>query len=274
METWTSRVSANPILIDPLQPEGVDYFLQMISPIRGVLERVSRKVVLLRRLPDRFDHRKLYVTPDAGLAYWRRDLDKVARPLLDWAEYLTAPGDVVWDIGANVGVFSIAAAARGCQVLALEPDPWLAALITRSAGSSIRVVCAAASDRVGTDVFHLAQRGRAANFLARVGEGTQAGGVRTVTSVPTVTLDHLLEEHGAPSLIKVDVEGAEPLVWKGAERMIKEIRPRFICEVSGWNRTLFSQTFTGYDFFDVDRPRFQGWGKTSQPAFNTLAVPT
>src|SRR5689334_7118241 len=104
---------------------------------RSLLEAVSRHVVLKRRLPARFNRGTLFVSPGAGgLRYWRRDMDKVDAGLLSLVTELVRPSDTVWDIGANVGLFTFAAAAvvgsSGC-VLALEPDITLVQLLRRSA---------------------------------------------------------------------------------------------------------------------------------------------
>jgi len=63
-------------------------------------------------------------------------MSRVDPLLYEMAEELVKPGSVVWDVGANVGLFSICAAARSGrsgQVLAIEPDFWLANLINRTA---------------------------------------------------------------------------------------------------------------------------------------------
>ena len=79
-----------------------------------------------RRLPKVFGGAPILVSPDSALAFWKRDLGSVDPYLLSMARELVRPGMVVWDIGANVGLFAFAAAALGApQVLAVEPDIWL-----------------------------------------------------------------------------------------------------------------------------------------------------
>src|ERR1700686_2980136 len=102
--------------------------------IRGLVEHLSRGVVLRRHLPARFGRLPIYVTPEAGLRYWSR-MSRVDSVLYSMAEEMVKPGSVVWDVGANVGLFSFCAAALSGpsgRVLAIEPDFWLAHLINRS----------------------------------------------------------------------------------------------------------------------------------------------
>src|SRR5262245_34562866 len=142
--------------------------------IRGLAERLSRGVVLRRRLPFRFGHLPIYVTPEAGLRYWW-SMSKVDPVLYDMAEELVGPGSVVWDIGANVGLFSFCSAARAGSsgfVLAIEPDAWLAHLISRSSlnlnqkdWARVEVLCAAASDSNRVTQLNIAKGARAANYM-------------------------------------------------------------------------------------------------------------
>ena len=153
--------------------------------VRTLIERLSRHLVVKRRLPARFGRGPLFVSPAAALSYWHVDLGKVDRMLLDIAFEHVHTGDVVWDIGANVGLFTFAAAnlsgATG-RVLAVEPDIWLANILLRSAGMDenhrlkVDVLPVAVTNAVDLREFNIAMRGRASNHLATSVPSPMAGG--------------------------------------------------------------------------------------------------
>jgi FkbM family methyltransferase len=175
-------------------------------------------------------------------------------------EELVRPGDVVWDIGANVGLFSFAAAgiagSRG-QVIAVEPDGWLVSLLRRSsnlrdpARAPVVVIPAAVSDSTGLARLHIASRARSANFIDGV-QVTEAGGTRRIDSVIAVTLDWLLENLPPPQVLKIDVEGMEHRVLQGAKELLAKVRPRIWCEVLPRNADATSNILhsAGYEIFN------------------------
>lgn len=144
--------------------------------LRRLAERLSRGVVLRRHLPARFGSRRVLVTPESRLAYWRRDLGRVEPDLLRWADELVEEGMTVWDVGANVGLFSFASARRAGlagDVVALEPDLELARLLNQSTAldawdteAPVTVLPLAAAADTERMTLRVAQRGRAANFVA------------------------------------------------------------------------------------------------------------
>src|SRR5690606_20269304 len=100
--------------------------------LRRLLERLTRGAVLRRTLPAEFRSQTLYVSPDARLSYLFRSVGRTDRRLLEWARERVGPGEIVWDVGSNCGVFGIAAAVlagKDGRVLAVEPDPFLAGLL-------------------------------------------------------------------------------------------------------------------------------------------------
>ena len=250
--------------------------------LRTLAERASRGIVLRRRLPERFGRLPIFVTPDAGLRFWRFNIESADPQLFDWASELVHSGDVVWDIGANVGLFAFASAARAGatgRVYAVEADLWLASLLRRSAGlpgggrAPVEVLPLAISDKVGLSRFQIAQRGRCTNFLEEAGGNPQAGGTRETGWVPTFTLDWLADRLPPPGVVKIDVEGAEYLALKGAERLLSEIRPVVICEVLSEKvrvRDLFEHH--NYELYNAGAPASQRQPVRDLP-FNVLARP-
>jgi FkbM family methyltransferase len=250
--------------------------------VRTIIERLSRGRYLKRRLPARFDHTPLYVSPDAQLKYLKPGNDAFDSELLKIVDEYVREDSVVWDIGANVGVFAFAAAsvAKKGSALAVEADIWLAQLIRRSislkenVGLDIQVLPSAIADKNGAATFLIAKRGRASNALEAVGGRSQAGGIRERVTVPTLTLDTLLDFFSPPTFAKIDVEGAEAMVLHGASRVLRDIRPTIYIEVGREADVEVTSVFrrNGYELFDGSAP-VQEQEPAASCAFNTLAVP-
>jgi FkbM family methyltransferase len=252
--------------------------------LRRLAERLSRGIVLRRRLPPDFQRLPLYVTPEAGLRHWA-GLAGVDRHLFRMARELVRPGSVVWDVGANVGLFAFSAAARAGlsgTVVAIEPDVWLAYLMDRSSreinqkkkftAAPVRVLCASVSSGPRVSELEIAERARASNHLAGISGATQAGGHRHRQPTLSVTLDSLLDFFPAPSVLKIDVESHEIEVLSGASRLLESGRPVIWCEVDPKNADAVSTLLheKNYCLFgaadDPHPPIPRAW-------WNTLAVP-
>jgi FkbM family methyltransferase len=169
---------------------------------------------------------RLMVRPQQFSAVWT-----VYDGVHEWEElqfclrYLR-PGDHFVDVGANVGVFSTLVGTRipGVRITALEPFPpvredLLANLALNDL--TITVVDCAVSDTAGEATFEVLDRD-VLNRLAPDGGGGADGhgGARSIM-VPVTTLDELVGGD-PPALIKIDVEGSELLVMKGARRLLTD----------------------------------------------------
>ena len=206
--------------------------------IRRLAELLARGRTFRRRLRVAGQLAPIWVSPDAQLKYLKPGARAFDTDLLELAEQRLGPDDVVWDVGANIGTFSVAAAtvATSGEVIAIEADIWLAQLLRRTAaepffGGRIKVVPCAASQGVGVARFVIAARGRASNALEASGGRSQMGGARETVLVPTLALDDLLDHLPLPTFVKIDVEGAELMVLHGASQLLREVRPRFYVEV-------------------------------------------
>lgn len=222
--------------------------------LRSLAERLSRNIVLRRRLPHDLGGHFIYVTPGSALNFWYPTLERAdTGHLMDTVRRFVARGSIAWDIGANVGLFSFSAAAKAKMVLAVEPDTWLATLLNRSAAAitNVRVLSAAATDRVDLGELNIAQRGRATNFMSGFGT-SQTGGVRDRQPVVTITLDWLAERFPVPDIIKIDVEAGERLVLEGGRSLFIGARPLLVCEVASTNSSWVTNFLLslGYSFLD------------------------
>jgi FkbM family methyltransferase len=149
------------------------------------------------------------------------------RPRASYVEIfqrLLSPGMTVVDAGAHVGLFTVLA-ARGVgpsgSVIAVEPDRYnLAALrvnVARSGAANVEVVAEALADGRGTAEFYETRSTTGSSLLER-------GDAADVRTVQTTSIDLLLAGRPVASLlVKLNIEGAEPLALAGARRVLSEI---------------------------------------------------
>lgn len=139
-------------------------------------------------------------------------------------EHLIQPGDTVLDVGAHVGYFTlIAARSIGPQghVYAFEPEPDNYKLLIQNLElngyRNITPVRMAVSNRVGSSLLFSSGLDNGQHSLCRTGRPERRRQI-----VETTTLDAFLEAQGWPNveMIKIDIEGAEPLVLDGMSRLL------------------------------------------------------
>jgi FkbM family methyltransferase len=249
--------------------------------LKAIAERLSRSMCFRYRLPLEFGGCRMFVTPEAGLRYWfpgavlRRDKNM----LKNAAEWIK-PGSVVWDVGANMGLFSFMAAGlsgpKG-RVYAFEPDAVMIRLLRRSArlnpqAAPVEVIPCAVGASVSLARFNIANHNRAASFLEGFGTGL-TGGVRETQTVLTVPLDWIAEHIPAPDVLKIDVEGAELQVFLDAACMLNAKRPVIIYEAQMANGEEIGPMLRklGYALYNADLPPTPG-ERPMGTGFSTLAV--
>jgi FkbM family methyltransferase len=136
-------------------------------------------------------------------------------------------GDLVFDVGANVGQKTDVFVRLGATVVAVEPDAHNQEVLRgkfvkyRLSRKPISIVGKAVSDKISVETFWVDGPGSALNTLSRKWVDTLTGDRerfdRTFDrlefaekrSVETTTLERLSAEHGRPFFVKIDVEGHE-----------------------------------------------------------------
>jgi len=166
--------------------------------------------------------------------------------------------DTVWDIGANIGYYTILFSKWASKVIAVEPDlenaKWIKKNIKYNQLKNVRVVQEAVSDMVGKAVlFKDEATGRSSSLNSNSWHPNWA--TITESIVPTLTLDNLLINFGPPDVIKCDVEGHEDKVLLGATNTLS-YKPIWMLEVKKHNREFVSKALAeqGYCIFNAKSP--------------------
>lgn len=157
---------------------------------------------------------------------------------IEWLQHSVRPNEWFFDVGSNIGLTSIPV-LRGnvkVRVLSFEPSPNSAPYLNRTRCECDfmdrwEIVPKAAADVVGLAQFYISVPSKGPwDGL----QNTQLAGGRRLIEVPQTTIDAEWHRLGCPpvSCIKIDVEGAESKVLKGAEQLIARQSPPIILEWS------------------------------------------
>ena len=140
-------------------------------------------------------------------------------------------GNVFYEIGANIGFFALIGAklvGRSGQVYTFEPSPQsinqLRKNITLNDFQNVEVQQTAVLDTDGSTTLNLS------TDSGKSSVGPVRSRIDSI-QVPSVKLDTWVEDHTPPDVLKIDVEGAEIEVLKGAMRTIQQFRPLMLVEV-------------------------------------------
>ncbi len=186
------------------------------------------------------DLKELSLPYDLARIHLHPDLKSITTYVLleqgDWFEKsdlnffrsIIRPDDTVFDLGANVGTYSLSAAARtNGKVIAVEPASETFELLNRSASqfSNMTAIHTAVSGKPGT--AFLSHGGSSEKF--KLSDNNEA----LDEKVPLVTVDDIAAEHGIESvdIIKMGVEGHELKALAGAEKVIGNGSPIIFYEV-------------------------------------------
>jgi len=150
-------------------------------------------------------------------------------------------GDICIDVGGNLGYYCLLMASlvgsRG-RVITFEPVAENIAVLRENIGlnqlKNVELVNCALGAQQGTMQLIRSEEGSVSATPSV--RGYAVAGARSTVDVPVNTLDAFLEERKiCPTLVKIDVEGAELDVLRGAVNCLRDARPTVLVEVHGWD---------------------------------------
>lgn len=216
--------------IHHLTVKKIDDFIEMQSEIRGGIRLSSNHYRIRNR--NKYGESK------------EADLVK----FIDRLE----PGSVMWDVGANIGYFSIYAAKRGCKVLAFEPDQMTANIINKNIflnalSEMVMNIPIALNDETKISSFNMREflPANAYNTFDRDmnewGNTFKPEFIQGAMGVrgDDIVLDGDLSAFSNPSFIKIDVDGNEYKVLKGMPNLLRGAK--YLCIELGYNHPEFKK---------------------------------
>lgn len=179
-------------------------------------------------------------------------------------------GTVAVDVGASVGVFTLAASnavGRHGHVYALEPNPQVfSELINTSWGTRITALNIAASNHRGNATFAVPLDSKGSQSPPLGSLEIRPASQSDEFIVRTILLDDIVPPTSEVSAIKIDVEGHELRVMEGAIETIERCHPALVVEIEErhltdtsvhrvveWTRSL------GYDVWGISGLRMVPW---------------
>lgn len=175
------------------------------------------------------------------------------------------PGDLVFDVGANLGDKTAAYLSRGARVIAIEPQFAMIAQLQDRFGKrgDVTVLEVGLSDAVGELQMSVNSAVPAISTFMEEWKFGRFSGQKwdQVATVPVTTLDILIKEYGSPRFIKIDVEGFEETVVKGLTKrsgcISIEYTAEFIHKTENVIKSLSDLGYTNFNFSKGDNDFFE-----------------
>jgi len=158
---------------------------------------------------------------------------------------------VAYDVGGNIGYTTLSLASRCKKVIAFEPDKRSRKLLVKNIEANnfgnVEVHKEAVSDHCFEDSIYLANKPNLTSMLKTNGK---------MKKVQCITLDTIAKFADSPTFIKMDIEGAEIAVIKGAKKILEnenvklliEVHPKFYSKTNDFAETLNDLIEMGYKF--------------------------
>ena len=182
----------------------------------------------------------LRLDPEDLVSYMILSSGKYENPSFSMLREHLSPGATFVDVGADFGIYSLRAGpivGRAGHVIAVEPNPESIRLLeTNIAANHARMIAVApvaCSDTETTlDLYVSPHRNSGETSLSKT-NASQEGAVSRSYKVRARPLDDIIRESGVTRVdaIKIDVEGAEYLVLRGARQTLNRFHPMLLVEI-------------------------------------------
>lgn len=193
--------------------------------------RAAAQFVIKRFIPERLVFRDvtLALNPDDAVVSGSLALGCYEQFELRVFDTFLTPGGVVYDVGANIGLYTAIAAQRvgpGGTVIAIEPDAnncrFIAQTVALNDFNNVRVLQQAVGNRTGEAQLHLCPDNKADHRVYANGARSE----RLTVPVQMARLDDLIaaEHLPLPELMKIDIQGAEQLAIEGMRETLQRQR--------------------------------------------------
>jgi FkbM family methyltransferase len=214
------------------------------SKLRNFAKKTTAALVhRLPRIPQRFQGKLLWVHPRARFSVSAKTFFKGESHVQRWLSDQLKRGDVFFDVGAHhgwVSMWALSLVGDNGVVYSFEPSPVNVPILEwhRKVNHFAQwtvVAKAVSNEDAEARPFSLIDAGDSPmNSLTNGVPGMPLMDGRDIrnVSIQTVTLDRFCAEVGArPNLVKIDVEGAELMVLRGAGKLLGQVRPALILAV-------------------------------------------
>ena len=196
-----------------------------------VVEVVYKKTYVVEHKNQRMS----FSVPNHLVLYRCKTFKTKEPDTLTWIEQM-AEDSVFWDIGANVGLYSIYAAKHNkCKVYSFEPSVFNLELLARNININdlqdlITIVPLALTNRIGIQKFKMSNvtwGGALSTFGENYDQfGNDRGIPKFEYSLPGIAMDDAISNFNieSPDYIKIDVDGIEHLIIEGGSEVLKSVK--------------------------------------------------
>jgi len=233
--------------------EILTFIIRACNYLKSKIE-ISHSKLLIRK-PDR----SLYRTPDGDL-FWLNVTGYVDRCIINegifekksvqWLPYLLKEGDIVLDIGANIGYYSVLISkiiGKTGFIYAFEPTKHFCTILKNNLDEN-------KINNVEIFEYGLSNKNQELEIFIGPSSATlhEPEGYEVIEGkekIKLTTLDEFVKDKNLNRIdfIKIDVDGHEPLFFEGAWSSLDKFSPIILCEISHLH--YFTAGFTAWDFY-------------------------